>query len=71
MAAASVQVPDAALVQEDVKLPTANLKADTSLDGILLQADSADQPFLLAPAEQPARARVDYSKGQRPLQVLH
>ena len=71
MACASVEAPDTALVQEDVKLPTANQKADTSLDSILPQAESADQPFLGAPADQPARAWVDYSKGQRPLQVLH
>lgn len=71
MAAASVQAPQAALVQqEDVKVPNPHQKADMSLVSILQQADFADQPFLAPPAEQPARARVDYAKSQRPLQVL-
>lgn len=71
MAAASVQVPRAALVQqqEDIKDRTAH-QEDNPLHSILLQADSAAQPFLASPAEQPTRARVDYSKSQRPLQVL-
>ena len=70
MAAASLQVPHAALAQqqEDVKDRTAHQK-EHALDSILLQADSAAQPFMASPAEQLTRARVDYSKSQRPLQV--
>ena len=71
MATASTQVPHAALAQqqEDVKDRTAHQK-ENPLDSILLQADSAAQPFLATAAEQPTRAWVDYSKSQRPLQVL-
>lgn len=71
MAAASWQASPAALAQqqEDVKDRTSHQK-ENPLDSIVLQADSAAQPFLALPAEQPARARVDYSKSQRPLQVL-
>lgn len=71
MAAASLQVSPAASAQqpEDVKDRTSH-QNQNPLDSILLQADSAAQPFLASPAEQPARARVDYSKSQRPLQVL-
>lgn len=71
MAAASLQVPLASLAQqqEAVKDRTAHQK-ENPLDSILLQADSAAQPFMASPAEQPTRARVDYSKSQRPLQVL-
>ena len=67
---ASLQVPHAALAQqqEDVKGRTAH-QNEHALDSILLQADSAAQPFMASPAEQLTRARVDYSKSQRPLQV--
>ena len=72
MAAASMQAPHAALVQqqEDVQDRTAH-QQENPLHSILLQADSAAQPFMASPAEQPTRARVDYSKSQRPLQVLN
>lgn len=71
MAAASTQVPHAALAQQQevVEDRTAHQK-ENPLDSILLQADFAAQPFMASPADQPTRARVDYSKSQRPLQVL-
>lgn len=69
MAAASLQVTALAQQHEDLKDRTSHQK-ENPLDSILLQADSAVQPFLAPAAEQPARARVDYSKSQRPLQVL-
>ena len=68
MGAASIQAA-LAQQQQDVKDRTAHQK-ENPLDSILLQADYAVQPFMASPAEQPARARVDYSKSQRPLQVL-
>ena len=70
-AAVSMQAPQEAVAQQEGKKDQRiHQKADGSVDNILLQADHAVQPFLASPTGQPERARVDYSKSQRPLQVL-
>lgn len=71
IAATTMQAPQKAVAQQEgTKQQRVHQKADGSVDNILLQVDDAVQPFLASPTEQPERARVDYSKSQRPLQVL-
>lgn len=69
--ATSMQILQAsAAQQESYHEPRAHQQAAGAAAAILPQADDALHPFLVSSSEQPTRAQVDYSKGQRPLQVL-
>ncbi len=55
--------------QQQVNNQRAHQQPAEASDAILPEADVAVQPFLISSSEQAVRARVDYSRGQRPLQV--
>ena len=60
----------AAAQQEEVKTLRAHQQGAGAAGAILPQAEVALHPFLTCASEQPVRGQVDYSRGQRPLQVL-
>ncbi len=59
----------AAAQQEEVKTLRAHQQGAGAAETILPEAKVALHPFLTRASEQPAREQVDYSRGQRPLQV--
>ncbi len=66
----SMQTQQTAAAQhEEVKTLRAHQQGAGAAEAILPQAKVALHPFLTCASEQPAREQVDYSRGQRPLQV--
>ena len=61
----------AAAQREDIKQQRAHQRPEAAHEATLPNADIAHQPFLTPNSEQLERAQVDYSRGQRPLQVLY
>ena len=55
--------------REEVKTLRAHRQGAGTAEATLPQAEVALHPFLTCASEQPAREQVDYSRGQRPLQV--
>jgi len=60
----------AAAQQEEVKTLRAHQQGAGAAEAILPKAEVTLHPFLTCASEQPLRGQVDYSRGQRPLQVL-
>ena len=60
----------AAAQQEEVKTLRAHQQGAGAAEAILPKAEVTLHPFLTCASEQPVRGQVDYSRGQRPLQVL-
>ena len=55
--------------REEVKTFRAHQQGAGAAEAILPKADVTLHPFLTCASDQPAREQVDYSRGQRPLQV--
>lgn len=56
--------------REEVKTLRAHQQGAGTAEATLPQAEVALHPFLTCTSEQPAREQVDYSRGQRPLQII-
>lgn len=56
--------------REEVKTLRAHQQGAGTAEATLPQAEVALHPFLTCASEQPAREQVDYSRGQRPLQII-
>ncbi|DBA78880.1 TPA: hypothetical protein ACH3X1_008765 [Trebouxia sp. C0004] len=60
----------AAAQREEVKTLRAQQQVAGAAEAILPKAEVALHPFLTCASEQPVRGQVDYSRGQRPLQIV-